>query len=97
MEMIGMMMQMFRKMSDDAAKRDSLLLAKIKNWSQGRFEAKQNYEKPQEFDGHWPYARVERVCCRSYSGQSDHVGYFLRWIRIRSVSRWLSNSGHNNH
>jgi hypothetical protein len=31
-----------------------------------------------------------------YSGQFNHVGYFLRWIHIRSVSRWLSNSGHNN-
>ena len=97
MEMMGMMMEMFRKMSDDAAKHETLLLAEIKNLSQGRFEAKQNGEKPPEFDGRWPYARVKRGCCRSYSGQSDHVGYFLRWIRIRSVSRWLSNSGHNNH
>jgi hypothetical protein len=68
MEMIGMMMEMFRKMSDDAAKRETLLLAEIKNLSQGRFEAKQNGEKPPEFDGRWSYARVERGCCRSYSG-----------------------------
>jgi hypothetical protein len=50
MEMMGMMMEMFRKMSDDAAKRETLLLAEIKNLSQGRFEAKQNGEKPPEFD-----------------------------------------------
>jgi len=79
MEMMGMM----------AAKRETLLLAEIKNLSQGRFEAKQNGEKPPEFDRRWPYARVEWGCCRPYSSQSDHVGYFLRWIRIRSVSRWL--------
>ncbi len=82
MEMMGMMMEMFRKMSDDAAKRKTLLLAEIQNLSQGRFEAKQNGEKPPEFDGRWPYAGVERGCCRSYSGQSDHIEYFLRWIRI---------------
>ncbi len=82
MEMMVMMMEMFRKMSDDAAKRETLLLDEIKNLSLGRFEAKQNGEKPPEFDGHWPYAGVERGCRRSYSGQSDHDGYFLRWIRI---------------
>ncbi len=49
-----MMMEMFRKMSDDAAKRETLLLAEIKNLSQGRFEAKQNGEKPPEFNGRWP-------------------------------------------
>ncbi len=97
MEMMGMMMEMFRKMSDDAAKRETLLLAEIKNLSQGRFEAKQNGEKPPEFEGRWPYVGVERGCCCSYSHQSNHVGYFFRWIRIRSVSRWLSNIGHNNH
>ncbi len=97
MEMMGMMMEMFRKMSDDAAKRETLLLAEIKNLSQARFEAKQNGEKPPEFDGRWPYAGVKRGCCPSYSGQSDHIGYFFGWILIRSVSRWLSNSGHNNH
>ena len=104
MEMMGMMMEMFRKMSDDAAKREAeaakretLLLAEIKNLSQGRFEAKQNGEKPPEFDGRWPYAGVKRGCCPSYSGQSYHVGYFFCWIRNQSVSRWLSNSGHNNH
>ena len=95
--MMGMMMEMFRKMSDDAAKHETLLLAEIKNLSQGRFEAKQNGEKPPEFDRGWPYAGVERGCCRSYSGQSDHIGYFLRWIPFRSVSRWLSNSGYINH
>ncbi len=42
MEMMGMMMEMFRKMSDDAAKRETLLFAEIKNLSQGRFEAKRN-------------------------------------------------------
>ena len=52
--MMGMMMEMFRKMSDDAAKRETLLLAEIKNLSQGRFEAKQNGEKPPEFDRRWP-------------------------------------------
>ncbi len=97
MEMMGMMMEMLRKMSDDAAKHETLLLAEFKNLSQGRFEAKQNGEKPPEFDGRLPYAEVKQGCCRLYSGQSDHVGYFLRWIPIRSVSRWLSNSGHNNH
>ncbi len=97
MEMMGMMMEMFRKKSDDAAKHETLLLAEIKNLSQGRFEEKQNGEKPPEFNRRWPYAGVQRGCCRSYSSQSDHVGYFLRWIPIRSVSRWLSNSGHNNH
>ena len=111
MEMMGMMMEMFRKMSDDAAKREAdaakreaeaakretLLLAEIKNLSQGRFEAKQNGEKPPEFNRRWPYAGVKRGCCRLYSVQFNHVGYFFHWIRIRSVSRWLSNSGHNNH
>ena len=50
--MMGMMMEMFRKMSDYAAKRETLLLAEIKNLSQGRFEAKLNGERPPEFDGH---------------------------------------------
>ncbi len=45
-----MMMEMFRKISDDAAKHKVLLLAEIKNLSQGRFEAKLNGEKPPEFD-----------------------------------------------